>query len=214
MTAELSLSGRAAGQRLSGRVQVGLVAPSGVYLEAPAPFGAAGFILAAQGERGRLLLPRDHVVVDDAPVSEILEALTGLELGSQDLRAVLTGCVAPQPVALTGREYPDGWVAVDLQGGSVAWLRHLDGVPRVVAGEHAGLIVEYDASGRGSGVTPRELRVRSVPASAADVNLRIELSQVELNVPLDAATFTVDVPPGTTEITAQELRARGPLSQP
>lgn len=214
MTAELNLSGRAAGQRLRGRIQVGLVAPAALYLEAPAPFGAAGFILAAQSERGRLLLPRDQVVVDDAPVSEILDALTGLKLGPRDLRALLTGCVAPDPVAQAGRGYPGDWVAVDVQGGSVAWLRQLNGVQRVAAGEHAGLVVEYGGYGLGPAVTPREVRVRSVASGTAQVDLRIELSQVELNVPLDAATFKVDVPRGTMEITVDELRARGPLSQP
>jgi hypothetical protein len=214
MTAELNLSGRAAGQRLRGRVQAGLVAPAAVYLEAPAPFGAAAFILAAQGERGRLLLPRDRVVVDDAPVSEILDALTGLELGPADLRALLTGCVAPDPMSQTGREYASGgWVAIDLQGGSIAWLRRLGGVWRIAAGEHAGLVVEYGAYPSGPATTPRELRIRSTSSGTADVNLRLELSQVELNVPLDASTFRVDVPSGTTPITTDELRARGPLSQ-
>ena len=213
MTAELNLSGRAAGQRLRGRVQVGLVAPAAVYLEAPAPFGAPGFVLAAQSDRGRLLLPRDRVVVNDAPVSEILEALTGLKLGPRDLRGLLTGCVAPDPVAQSGRAYTGDLVAVDLQGGSVAWLGQPNGVRRIVAGEHAGLVVEYGAYASGPAVMPREVRVRSVSPGTPEVDLRIELSQVELNVPLDAATFKVDVPPGTTEITAAELRARGPLSQ-
>jgi hypothetical protein len=214
MTAELNLSGRAAGQRLRGRVQVGLVAPSAVYLEAPAPFGAAGFILAAQNDRGRLLLPRDRVVVEDAPVSDILEALTGLELGPQDLRALLTGCVAPNPVPQSGREYEGDWVAVDLAGGSVAWLRQLNGVWRVAAGEHARLVAEYGSYGGGPGATPRDMRVRSVAGSTTEVDLRVELSQVEVNVPLDPASFKVDVPPGTRAITADELRTHGPLSQP
>ncbi len=82
-----------------------------------------------------------------------------------------------------------------------------------MAGEHAGLVVEYGAYASGPAVMPREVRVRSVSPGTPEVDLRIELSQVELNVPLDAATFKVDVPPGTTEITAAELRARGPLSQ-
>ena len=214
MTAELNLSGRAVGQRLRGRVQIGLVEPAAVYLEAPAPFGAPGFILAAQGERGRLLLPRDQVVVDDAPVSEILEALAGLKLGSRDLRALLTGCVAPDPAPQGGRGYSTDWLAVDLLGGSVVWIRENNGVQRVVAGDHAGLIVEYGAYGTGSGVTPREVRVRSRSPESVEVDLRIELSQVELNVPVDAATFKVDIPPGTTKITVDELRARGPLAQP
>jgi hypothetical protein len=116
-------------------------------------------------------------------------------------------------VPQSGREYAAGLIAVDLQGGSVAWLGQPNGVRRVVAGEHAGLVVEYGASAPGPAVTPRQVRVRSVSGGTAEVDLRIELSQVELNVPLDGATFKVDVPSGTTEITAAELRARGPLSQ-
>ena len=213
MTAELNLSGRAAGQRLRGRVQVGLVAPAAVYLEAPAPFGAAGFILAAQNERGGCCSRAIAWSSMTRRSAKSSRRLTGLKLGPRDLRGLLTGCVAPDPVAQSGREYVGGWVAVDLQGGSVAWLRQLNGSGGLSQASTQGLVVEYGLMGR-PGFIPREVRVRSASAANTEVDLRVELSQVELNVPLDAATFKVDVPPGTTEITAAELRARGPLSQP
>jgi hypothetical protein len=37
------------------------------------------------------------------------------------------------------------------------------------------------------------------------------VSQLEVNVPIDDAAFTVAVPPGTTPLTLAELREAGPL---
>ena len=65
MQAELGLSGRAAGQRMRGRVLAGLV-PGALRLEGVAPFGAPVFILVADGTRGTLLLSRERRVVRDA----------------------------------------------------------------------------------------------------------------------------------------------------
>src|SRR3989338_3856303 len=59
MQAELRLSGRAAGQRMRGRVLAGLV-PGALRLEGVAPFGAPVFILVADGMRGTLLLSRER----------------------------------------------------------------------------------------------------------------------------------------------------------
>lgn len=215
MAAELSLSGHAGTQRLRGRVQAGLTAPAAVRLEAPAPFGAPLFILAAPNERGTLLLPRDRRAIRNAPVRDILGALAGIELGSADLRALLSGCVLPEPRAQGGRDYPRGWLAIDLQDGGVAWLRQMDGRWRVAVAEHAGLIVEYLEYGAVADGMPRALRVRSATGtSAAEIDLRISLTQIELNVPLGPEAFDVTIPPGAASITIDELRARGPLVQP
>lgn len=215
ITADLSVSGRTAGQRLRGRVQAGLAAPAAVRLEAPAPFGAPLFILAAQNERGTLLLPRDRRVVRDAAVRDIVNALAGIELGAADLRALLSGCVLPDPLPQAGRQYPGGWAAIDLQDGGIAWLRQMSGRWRLAAGEHAGLRVEFGGYGPRAADTPRQLRLSTAPASRAPrVDVRISLTQVELNVPLGAEAFTVTIPPETTPITLGELRGNGPLSGP
>src|SRR5204863_3985804 len=48
---ELSLSGRAANERVRGRILTGLESGGAVRLEAVAPFGAPFFILAGRNER-------------------------------------------------------------------------------------------------------------------------------------------------------------------
>jgi outer membrane lipoprotein-sorting protein len=50
----------------------------------------------------------------------------------------------------------------------------------------------------------------SIDSSRFD--LRLELSQVELNAKLPTAAFEVKVPPSADPITIQELRRSGPLS--
>ena len=215
LTAELSVSGRAGGQRLRGRVQAGLGAPGAVRLEAPAPLGAPLFILAAPSERGTLLLPRDRRVLYNASVRDMLGALVGIELGAADLRALLSGCVLPDPHPQAGREYPRGWVAIELPDGAVVWLRQAGGRWSVAAGDHAGVLVDYGQHGSAGADTPRELRVSAGAGSTAKgLDLKVSLAQVEINVPLGTEVFAVTVSPETTPITLDELRARGPLSRP
>ena len=212
-SAELALSGRAAGRRIRrARVQAGLVAPGAVYLLAPAPAGPPVLILAARTDRGALLLPRDRVAVRDAPVRELLDALAGLDLGTADLQALLTGCVVPDRRPQGGREYA-GLVAIDLEAAEVAWVRRQGDRWRVVAGQRAGLAVEYSGYGTEPGATPRALDVRSLPPASAAVDLHVRLSQVELNVPLDPETFSVVIPPGVESITVEELREWAPLAR-
>ena len=54
LTGELSLSGRAAGERIRGRVIAGLESGGSVRLEGVAPFGPPIFILAGKGELATL----------------------------------------------------------------------------------------------------------------------------------------------------------------
>ena len=56
---------------------------------------------------------------------------------------------------------------------------------------------------------PRSIRLASADAERFD--LRLALSQVEINVTLDADAFASSVPPEPTPITLEELRGAGPL---
>jgi hypothetical protein len=47
--------------------------------------------------------------------------------------------------------------------------------------------------------------------SGVGVELSAEVSQLEVNVPLEDAAFAVVVPPGTMPLTVEELREAGPL---
>ena len=94
LTAQVAVSGKVNGQRIRARLQVGLAQPASAYIEAPAPFGAPIFVLAAQNDDATLLLPRDRRVLEHGRPADVLEAIAGVPLSPGALRTTLTGCVA------------------------------------------------------------------------------------------------------------------------
>ena len=215
LTAEVAVTGRAGGQRLRGRLLVGLERNRRVRVEALAPFGQPMFVLAADGERSTLLLPRDRRVVTGASVEDLLEALAGLRLDAAALHDALTGCVA----AGTAREpvrLPGGWSAVSLEAGGRAFVRELNGSPRVTAGEisprgSSSIVVGYDAFGADG--LPRVVRLVREGRSGSDrVALDLRLSQVEIDAPIADRAFSIDVPADALPMTLDELRRAGPLA--
>ena len=223
LTAELGLSGRAGGQRLRGRALAGFQAPDAMRLEGLAPFGPPAFILAARGREATLLLPRDERVLRNAKAEEILGAITGVSLAPADLQAILTGCVVPAPKSVNGVQHGKDWRAIELQGGATIYLRRANNGWQLRAATREGWRIEYPAW---QGGFPRGVRLVSAPPSPSAsarqapsastrqdpvVDVMALISQIETNVALDAAAFTVDVPPGATAITLDELRDAGPL---
>jgi outer membrane biogenesis lipoprotein LolB len=209
LTAELGLAGRAGDQRLRGRVVAGFARPDSMRLEGVAPFGSPAFILAARGNTATLVLPRDNRVLRGTRAEDILGALTGVALAPADLQAILAGCVTPMPRAVGGRLHQNGWASIDLDGGATVYLQRMGNAWQVRAAKRAGWQIEYPAW---QGMFPQVVRLRS-DAQAGGVDLSATISQLETNVDLDASAFTVNVPPGTTEITLDELRKGAPLGQ-
>jgi outer membrane lipoprotein-sorting protein len=206
LTAELSLSGRAGDQKLRGRVLAGFERPASMRLEGVAPFGAPAFILVARGQAATLLLPRERHVVRDAAAEEILGALTGVSLAPGDLQAILTGCVVAAPKAATGRLHANGWASVGLDGGATVYLKRVNGTWQIRAARRAPWRIEYPAW---QGAFPAGVRLQSdMPAK---VDLTATMAQVETNVDLDAAAFTVSVPADATPLSIEALRNSGPL---
>jgi hypothetical protein len=205
MQAELGLSGRAAGQRMRGRVLSGF-APGALRLEGVAPFGSPVFILVADGLRGTLLLSRERRVVQDAPAEEILNALVGIKLGPDDLRALLSGCVRAAADSTTARAYGADWLAVDLAAGGTIYLHRIGTAWRIVAGRYGGLEVDYAAF---EGIRPSQVLLR-----AADLNLALALNQVEINgdLPRDALV-ALKIPDGVAPLSLEQLRRAGPLGE-
>jgi len=203
--AELALSGRAAGQRIRGRVHAGLL-PGALRLEGVAPFGSPVFILVADGSRGTLLLLRDRRVLKDAAPEEILNALVGIRLGPDDLRAMLSGCVRAALEPVSGRAYGADWMAVDLAAGGTAYLQRREGAWRIVAGRYGGLEIDYTAF---QGDRPSQVVLRGT-----DLNLNVALNQVEVNgnLPRDQLV-AVKIPPGLSPLTLEELRRAGPIGE-
>jgi outer membrane biogenesis lipoprotein LolB len=205
-TAELGLSGRAAEERIRGRAVVGFESPDAMRLEGLAPIGQPAFILVSRASRATLLLPRDGRVLTGANAGDILGALTGVTLGPADLQAILTGCVVPSPKVLSGSEQ-DGWVMLALDGGATLYLRRVRGTAlELRAARRDNWQIEYADWQNG---LPRSVRIISTAAPAVDV--RAQLSQLETNVDLEDAAFSVEVPADAQPITLGELREAGPL---
>lgn len=210
MTAELSLSGRAAGERIRGRVIAGLEAGGAVRLEGVAPFGPAIFILAGRNEMATLLLPRDRRVLPATPVSAVLERLTGLALGADDLRLMVSGCLTDNAAPADGQQWPGGWQAVALGPDRVAYLRAQQGRPVVVAADYGPWRLDYAEHLSGF---PRVVRVRrsqGEPGDAAtDVTARV--GELEVNTVINPAAFTLEIPSDADPMTLDELRSVAPL---
>jgi outer membrane lipoprotein-sorting protein len=211
MSASLSLSGRAGSTKLAARIDAGLAEPSRLRLEGYPRVNFGGkpfFVLVASGPTATLVLTRDDRVLRGAAPSAIIEALAGVALEPNQLRALVSGCAlgAGQPSA--GRSFGKGWAAVDA-GDSTTFLRQLEGQWRVVAATRGSLTIEYSnfAGGR-----PSTVHLHTTPApGVAPADLTLRISQVEINTPLDDAVFNVDVPRTAVPLTLEELRRAGPL---
>lgn len=214
MSAELSVRGVAAGQRLRGRVLAGLASPASVVLDAAAPFGASLFIYAARDGEATLLLPRDRRVLERGDPAAVLEAVTGVPLDAAALRRTLTGC-APD-AAGGGRSYGADWRAVPVDGGDAFVRRQGAATWRLVA------VVQRGDGGRRAGWRadysdyisdlPRSVRL-SGGDDGRGFDVRLALSQVEVNPVLGPTVFTLNVPASMTPITIDELRRSGPLAE-
>lgn len=207
LTAELALSGRAGRQRLRGRVVSGFQRPASMRLEGVAPFGPPAFILVARGAEATLLLPRDDRFVRGNKAEEILGALTGVALAPADLQAALTGCVMTMPRATDGRMHAGGWASIELEGGASLYVRQESGVWRIRAARRGEWEIEYPMW---QGNFPSVVRLRS-EAAPQRIDLTAQVSQLEVNVDLDAGAFTVNVPASARPLSLQELRENGPL---
>ncbi len=212
-TAEVGVSGKLGGQGIRrGRLLVGLASPSSAYLDAPAPFGASVFIFAAAGEEVTLLLPRDRRVLRQGRPSEVLEAAAGVPLSPAELLETVTGC-APALATPTGTQIGDEWRIV--RGASEWYLRRARAMDpwRLVA-------VVHKEPGRPEWRAefkefvddlPHAVRIASVNPAGFDLTLRV--SQIEVNVPLEAATFHPRVPADYAPLSLEDLRRAGPVSE-
>ena len=204
---ELALSGRAFDERVRGRILTGLESGGHVRLEAPAPFGAPFFILAGRAEKATLVLPREHRVLPDTSVAEVLERLTGLSLGADDLRLIVSGCLVDSAMPSDGRQWPGGWQAVTIGPERIAYLRPIQGRPTLVAADYGPWHVDYSQHANGF---PRVVRVRRAGDRVVDITARIE--QLEVNTQINPRAWVVDVPSDADPMTLDELRSIAPLA--
>jgi hypothetical protein len=210
---ELSLSGRAGDEKVRGRIVAGLEAGGAVRLEAVAPFGAPFFILAGRNERATLVLPREHRVLKDTGVAEVLERLTGLSLGADDLRLIVSGCLVDRATPADGRQWGGGWKAVTIGPDRTAYLRLQNGPPVLVAADYGPWHVDYSAHANGF---PRMIRIRSAPGPRSlgegGIDITARIDQLEVNTQINPRAWAVDIPSDADPMTLDELRSIAPLS--
>jgi hypothetical protein len=213
ITAEIGVTGSIAGGRMRARLLAGLSAPASARLEAFA-YSQQIFIFVAKDDEATLLLTREGRVLERGRPGEVLEAVTGLPLDPSGLRDTLTGCVAPgQGAANAGRQLGDDWRVVSTPSSDLYLHRESRSAPwRLVVELHRdGRRAEWRAEYRDfQDGLPSAIRLSS--AGARPFDLRLALSQVEINAPLQPAAFEVKIPPATRPITIDELRDSGPLS--
>jgi len=209
VTAEIGLTGRAAGQRLRVKLLAGLAAPDAIRLEAVAPFGAPVFILASASGDATLLLPRDDRVLTGAAPSAMLQALAGIEVTPASLRRLLAGCPPDDVVGREARGFGSDWLVVPTTGGGTAYVHRLAEGWRLVAVRGPSLDAEFTV---GQTTQPDRVRLTSPEGRAGtSFDLALRLSQVERNVEVPTEAFTVRVPGNATPMTLDELRQSGPL---
>jgi outer membrane lipoprotein-sorting protein len=207
ITASMGMSGRAGGTKLRGRIDAGLEAPGRARLEGVPPFGKPVFVLVADAGKGTLVLTRDDRVLRDAPPDQIVEALVGVPLGPDDMRSILAGCGFADGAPASGVQlnaYSNEWVRLTFAG-SQGFLMKRRGAWRFVAATRGPVTVNYadNDSGRPGTVA---IRARSEGRLTADI--RLELSDVDVNTTLDPRAFdiTPDLPAHPIPLTLEELR--------
>jgi hypothetical protein len=217
ITAEIGVSGSVRGHRLRARLLAGLAAPASARLEAVAPFGQPVFIFVARDNDATLLLPRDGRVLEHGRPDAVLESVAGVPLDAADLRIALTGC-AVAPRAGDAKQLGEDWRLVPDGSSDVYVHRDSPTAPwRIVAAVHRGSGVmswrseyrDFQTAGPAAGL-PSTVRLTSIDRKQFD--LRLALSQVELNAALDADVFRIQTSPGAEPITIDELKRSGPLS--
>lgn len=211
VVADLGLSGRAGSTRLRGTVTSALGPGGAIRLEGVA-FGRAIFILAGRDGRATLLLLREDRVVRDAPPEAIVEALAGVPLTPAELRAAVAGCGLGTGVAANGRMFTNDWAAVDV-GETVTYLRRVEDRWRVGGATRAGLTLMYESYTSG---LPASIAIRSSGSPPGDVlvaDIRLRVSGIEINVPVDPKAFALEVPADAEPLSIEELRRSGPLGE-
>lgn len=215
ITLELSVHGSAGGHRLRGRLTAGLAKPASARLEAAAPFGPPVFMFVATDDDASLLLPRDRRLLEHGKPASVLEAVSGVPLDASGLRSLITGC-ANAPDVSDAVAFGDNWRVAPDGADSVYFHRPSTGsghaLPwRLVATTHRGENGWRAEYAMFENNLPRVVRIVSQPPGRFD--LQLDLSQVDVNVPLGAEAFRLERTGGASPISLDELRQSGPLGE-
>jgi hypothetical protein len=217
LSAEIAVSGSVGGRGLRGRLLAGLAPPASARLEAAAPFGQPLFIFVSRGGDATLLLPRDNRVLEHGESDKVLEAVAGVPLDASGLRTALTGC-AIAPDAERAQQFGADWRVVPDGPDQLYLHRESPSAWRIVSTVHHASSAGSTPAGGDWRAEYRDFQnglPRSVRFASSDpkrFDLRLVLSQVEVNSPLGDEVFRVQVPRDADPITLEQLKQQGPLA--
>ncbi len=112
----------------------------------------------------------------------------------------------PQP-EFTGASYGTR-ASIELGGDARAWVQQRDGQWQLEAAARDGLLIEYRER---AGAFPSKVRVSSTSPNVTPLKLTFSVSQHQVNIDLDAATFALAAAPNFAPMTMDDLRAMFPL---
>ena len=212
MQLAIGINVRTGDTRLRGDLLGALARPASLRLVGVAPFGAPSFILVSEPTAAVLVLPRDQRVVIGATAGDLLETLAGVALDADDFRAVLTGCIVPNPRPIGAKVHENGWIEVSIDAENSAYIQMVDGVPVVIAGRRPDLTVWYSDHVRG---LPRRIDLEARDASGVTTVLTATLSQVSINIELNPEVFVAQIRDEYLPMTLDQFRrAPGLLEDP
>ena len=214
ITASMGMSGKSGSTKLRGRIDAGFEAPGRARLEGVPPFGKPVFVLVADAGKGTLVLTRDDRVLRDEPPDQIVEALVGVALGPDDMRSILAGCGFADGAPASGvllNAYSNEWVRLTFAG-SQGFLMKRTGAWRFVAATRGPVTINYANYDTGR---PEIVAIRARSEGRLTADIRLELSDVDINTTLDPRTFDIkpDLPARPIPLTLEELRRAGPLGR-
>ena len=141
----------------------------------------------------------------------MLERITGLALGADDLRLILSGCLVEKAAPTDGRQWGGEWKAVTIGPDRVAYLRAPNGVPVLTAADYGSWHVDYSAH---AGGFPRVIRIRTALAAAGEggIDITARIEQLEVNTQINPRAWVVEIPSDADPMTLDELRSIAPLA--
>ena len=164
------------------------------------------FRLGGTAERATLLLPADgRVVIDRA--DDIVDALIGVRLGPERLFGILGGCGAVGAGPVAGERVGD--VLRVKTAAATVFLARVAGEWRPRAVDFDDLLVDYREWKDG---LPLSVLLRSRGGTDHAAVLTLTVKSADLDAPIRASAFQVNVPEGTLPMSIDELRSTGPLT--
>ena len=209
----MAVSGSVAGRRSAGACSPGCARRTRRASKPwRRPDSPCSFFVARDND-ATLLLPRDGRVLEHGRPDAVLEAVAAAPLDPSDLRRALTGCADAPEVQSARQVGPIGGSYLMGRAKSISVASDRPRPWRIVAPFiaegarvwRAGSELRPGAPNTGfPGGLPRTVRLSLVDSKRFD--LRLTLSQVEVNVPLDEEAFTIRDSAGHRAHHTQELR--------